>query len=251
MPVASVPSTSSLGKTGQSPLLGFLTSSIGRKWIVALTGVGLLGFVIAHMVGNLQFFLPDKAVYNIYAANLQALGPLLWVARIGLLVMFVVHIVTTIALVIENRKARPQKYAQFQPQKSTTASRTMALSGLTVLAFVIYHVMHFTLMSFHPIYKTLVDAAGRPDVYSRMVLGFSNYYISGFYILAVLLLAMHLKHGIASSVQTLGIKSRPVAKFVDTSSKVIAAVIAVGFISIPLSVIFKLQHLPPWSPLLP
>ncbi len=250
MSAASVPSTSSLGKSAKAPLLGFLTSSIGRKWIVALTGLGLLGFVVGHLLGNLQFFLPDKEVYNKYAAGLQALGPLLWIVRIGLLFIFVVHIITTISLVIENRKARPKKYAVVKPQRSTLASRTMALSGLTVLSFVIYHIMHFTLIAFHPVYKTLVDPAGHHDIYSRMILGFSNPYISGFYILGVALLSMHLKHGISSSVQTLGIKTRPIAGLVDNVGKFLSIAIAVGFISIPVSVLAHWQTLPSWSPLL-
>ena len=251
MSAVSVPSTSSLGKAGKSPIFVFLTSSIGRKWIVALTGLGLLGFVVGHLIGNLQFFLPNKEIFNIYAAQLQALGPLLWIVRIGLLAIFVTHIVTTIMLVRENRRARPEKYSVVTPQKSTLASRTMALSGLTVLCFVIYHILHFTLIVFHPVYHELVDPAGRHDVYSRMILGFSNYYISAFYILGVSLLALHLKHGISSSVQTLGIKSRPVAKLVDNAGKFLSLFIAVGFISIPLSVILGWQRLPSWSPLLP
>ncbi|MEO7934349.1 MAG: succinate dehydrogenase cytochrome b subunit [Chthoniobacterales bacterium] len=244
-----VPSTSSLGSFAKSPLLSFATSSIGRKWIVALTGLGLLGFVMGHLVGNLQFFLPDKEIFNNYAAKLQSLGPLLWIIRLGLLFIFVVHIITTIALVIENRKARPAKYSKVTPQKSTAASRWMALSGITVLCFVIYHVLHFTLIVFHPVYKTLVDPAGHPDVYSRMILGFSNPAISAFYILGVALLGMHLKHGISSSIQTLGIKSRPVINLVDNGGKFLSIAIALGFISIPVSVLLHLQGLPSWSPL--
>src|SRR4028118_2274714 len=118
MSAASVPSTSSLGKQAKSPLLGFFTSSIGRKWIVALTGLGLLGFVIGHLLGNLQFFLPDNPIFNTYAYQLQSLGPLLWIMRIGLLVILVLHIVTTISLVIDNRKARPEKYARSEERVS-------------------------------------------------------------------------------------------------------------------------------------
>ncbi len=245
----SVPSTSSLGPFAKSPLLSFTTSSIGRKWIVALTGLGLLGFVIGHLLGNLQFFLPDKEIFNNYASKLQSLGPLLWITRLGLLFIFVVHIITTISLVIENRKARPKKYAKVTPQKSTVASRWMALSGITVLCFVVYHILHFTLIVFHPVYKTLVDPAGHHDVYSRMILGFRNPNISAFYIVGVALLGMHLKHGISSSIQTLGIKSRPVISLVDNGGKLLAIAIAVGFISIPVSVLLHWQGLPVWSPL--
>ena len=249
MSVVTVPNSSSLGKQARFPVFVFLTSSIGRKWIVALTGLALLGFVIGHLLGNLQFFLPNKEIFNNYAAKLQALGPLLWIIRLGLLAVFVTHILTTISLVVENRKARPKKYEVFTPKKSTRASRTMALSGLTVLSFVIYHILHFTVIAFHPIYKTLVDPSGHHDIYSRMVLGFNQPIIAGFYILSVTLLAIHLKHGISSTVQTLGIKSARVAGLVDNGGKILSLAIAVGFISIPLSVILHLQGLPAWSTL--
>jgi succinate dehydrogenase / fumarate reductase cytochrome b subunit len=217
---------------------------------VALTGLALLGFVIGHLLGNLQFFLPDKQTFNTYAYQLQSLGPLLWIMRIGLLVILVLHIVTTISLVIDNRKARPEKYAKFTPKKSSTASRTMALSGLTVLCFIVYHVLHFTVVAFHPIYNELRDPAGHLDVYSRMILGFSNPLISAFYIISILLLTMHLNHGISSSIQTLGIKSRPIINLVDKGGRVLSIAIAVGFISMPVAVLMKWQQLPPWSPLL-
>lgn len=244
--VASVPTTSNPGRYAKNPVISFLLSSIGRKWIVALTGLALVGFVVGHLAGNLQFFFPNNEQINIYGAKLYALGPLLWVIRLGLLAVFVTHIATTVSLIIENKKARPSKYATTKPQKSTLASRTMALSGLTVLSFVIYHILHFTSMSFHPEYKALFDPAGRPDVYSRMVLGFGNPLISGFYILSVSLLALHLKHGVSSTIQTLGIKSKKVAGLVENSGRILALVVAVGFISLPASVLLKVQTLPPW-----
>ncbi len=249
MSAASVPSTSSLGKEGRAPVLSFLTSSIGRKWIVALTGLALLGFVIGHLLGNLQFFFPDQAQINVYAKKLEDLGPLLWIVRLGLLAVFVTHIVTTISLVLENRKARPDKYAVKTPQRSTLASRTMALSGLTVLSFVIYHILHFTIIAFNPEYKGLVDLAGHKDVYSRMVLGFSHPLVAGFYILSVSLLAFHLKHGISSTVQTLGIRNSRVANLVDQGGRVLAIAIGAGFVSLPLSVLLHLRELPSWYPL--
>jgi succinate dehydrogenase / fumarate reductase, cytochrome b subunit len=249
MSVATVPSTTSLGKQAKHPLSAFFTSSVGRKWVVALSGLALLGFVIGHLLGNLQFFLPNQTQINLYAVKLHELGPLLWIIRLGLLAVFVIHIVTTISLVLENKKARPQKYAVLTPQRSSRASRTMALSGLTVLSFVIYHLLHFTIIAFNPEYKTLVDPAGHQDVYSRMVLGFSNPLIAGFYILSVSLLAFHLKHGISSTVQTLGIKSTRIAGLVDNGGKFLAVAIGLGFISLPLSVLLHLRNLPTWYPL--
>ncbi len=244
--VVSVPTTSNPGRYAKHPVISFLLSSIGRKWIVALTGLALVGFVVGHLAGNLQFFFPNNDQINIYAVKLHQLGPLLWVVRLGLLAVFVAHIATTISLVIENKKARPSKYATSRPQKSTIASRTMALSGLTVLSFVIYHILHFTVQSFHPEYKVLFDPEGRPDVYTRMVLGFSHPLIAGFYILSVSLLALHLKHGVSSTIQTLGIKSKQIAGLVENGGRILAIAVGIGFISLPASVLLKIQKMPAW-----
>jgi succinate dehydrogenase / fumarate reductase cytochrome b subunit len=111
-------------------LLSYLTSSIGRKTAVALTGLALMLFVVGHMVGNLQVFLGADWI-NAYAHKLQAMGPLLWVIRLGLLAIVGTHILATLALVLENRKARPARYAVAAHRASTAASRTMAISGLS------------------------------------------------------------------------------------------------------------------------
>ncbi len=149
--------------------------------IVAVTGIILILFVIGHLLGNLQIFLGPDWV-NGYAQHLRDLGPLLWVIRLFLLAAVVVHIYVTIQLAIENRRARPQAYVDREYVKATFASRHMVMSGLIVLAFIIYHIAHFTVRVTDPRFGLLkADPLGHYDVYSMMVYGFQNYYVSGFY----------------------------------------------------------------------
>jgi succinate dehydrogenase / fumarate reductase, cytochrome b subunit len=183
-----------------NPLLRFLTSSIGRKWVVALTGLALFGFVVGHLIGNLQIFLGWEAI-NRYGAFLQGLGELLWAVRLGLLVMVVLHIVFTIKLRAENRAAKEQRYAVTQYRATSAAARWMTLSGLMVLCFIIYHLLHFTVQApavnfTSPVvdFTELHDAKARHDVYGMMIRGFQVPIVSFFYLLSVGLLALHLNH---------------------------------------------------------
>src|SRR5690349_11199385 len=118
-------------------------SSLGKKYIMALTGVGLFIFVVGHMLGNLQIFVGRESI-NRYGAFLQGLGELLWVARIGLLVLVLLHIWSAVKLSAENKAARPVGYGEYTPKGSSYASRTMLMSGLIIAAFIIYHLLHFT-----------------------------------------------------------------------------------------------------------
>lgn len=218
---------------------GFLQTSVGKKSIVAITGALLLGFVVAHMLGNLQIFLgPDRI--NSYAKTLQDLGALLWVARIGLLVAFVVHIAMAIKLTLENKAARPVPYAVNKVHHATLASRIMPYTGTVILAFVIYHLLHFTLASFNPEYKTLLDEQGRHDVYKMVIAGFSNPLSSIFYILAQACLALpigHLSHGIFSIFQTLGVNHPNIDARIKFASVAVSLVIFLGNSSIPVAVL--------------
>lgn len=221
-----------------NPLLRFCSSSIGRKWIVAVTGLGLFGFVIGHLIGNLQMFLGDNGeAINRYGAFLQGLGELLWAIRLGLLAMVVLHIVFTIKLRLESRAARPERYAVTQYRAASSPARWMALSGLMVLCFIIFHLLHFTVQSVDPSYLTLHDAQGRHDVYRMVIKGFSNVYVAGFYILAVGLLALHLNHGIASMFQTLGLNSGKVRPLWDKGGPALSWLIFLGYASIPVAVL--------------
>jgi len=227
-----------------------LSSPIGRKWIVALTGIALILFVIGHLLGNLSIFAGPDAM-NAYAAFLKSTGELLWVVRIVLLTCVALHIWFTITLWRENLAARPQKYAEKNDLGITVYARLMRISGLTVLAFVLYHLAQFTWEAFNPEYKTWVDMQGRYDVYRMVVTAFSCPFVSAFYVLAVGLLGMHLSHGIASLFQTLGLTTEKLRPVFEKGGLIIAWIIFLGFASIPTAVLLHLVKLPSSLPTCP
>ncbi|MEZ4272175.1 MAG: succinate dehydrogenase cytochrome b subunit [Myxococcota bacterium] len=182
-------------------IVTFAKSSIGAKIIMALTGALLAGFVFAHMAGNLLLFAGPEAL-NSYAKRLKDLGPLLWIARGGLLLVFVVHIASAVRLGFLDRTARPQRYQHNATIQTTLAARTMILSGLLLLAFVVFHLLHFTLGVTHPEHFAQVDSLGNHDVYNMVVRGFQQPLVSASYIVAMVLLGMHLSHGVSSMFQS-------------------------------------------------
>ncbi|MDL5053629.1 succinate dehydrogenase cytochrome b subunit [Oscillatoria laete-virens NRMC-F 0139] len=216
-----------------------LTTSVGRKYIVGLTGLALVAFAIVHMVGNLQMFAaPDKI--NAYAVLLKSNAFVLWGFRLGLLACAALHIYFAIALWKENKAAKQIAYADGKVYKASLASRSMAVSGLIVLAFIIFHILHFTTMTIFPEYATLeTELNGRyvHDVYAMVVQGFSVWWISAFYIVAVGLLSVHLSHGISSIFQSLGLKDKKNECFFDAAAKVVAVILFLGFASIPVGVL--------------
>ena len=219
------------------------SSTIGRKWVVALTGIVLVLFVIGHLLGNLSIFLGPDAI-NSYAQFLQGLGEILWMIRLFLLACVGLHIWFTITLWHENMRARPQKYAVKNDLDTTVYARLMRLSGLVVLAFVLFHLAEFTWQAFTPEYRSWHDVQGRHDVYRMVIAGFSNPFVTGFYILAIGLLAMHLSHGIASLFQTLGITTAKMRPVFEKGGRTIAWLLFAGYISIPLAVFFGILRFP-------
>lgn len=243
-------------------------SSLTKKYLMALTGLILVGFVFGHMAGNLQMFLHPDWI-NEYAYKLQHLPyGLLWVVRLGLLVAVVVHIVTAVLLVIENRKARPSGYSVKKSVQATFASQTMRYSGIILLAFIVFHVLHFTVKSTHPEFADLraplVGQAGEGytesrtiwgvydklssngqfpdaaalnvhDVHTMVAIGFSAqyWYVSLFYIIAMALLALHLSHGISSMFQSLGLRNKTWRKRLDCAAVALSVVAFIGFAAIP------------------
>src|SRR5207245_10622487 len=159
-------------------LTGYHDAAICNKMIVAITGVILILFVIGHLLGNLQIFLGPDWI-NGYSQHLRDLGPLLWLVRVFLLVTVIVHIYVTIRLAIDNRRARPEPYIDHAYVKATFASRHMLMSGLIVLAFIIYHLAHFTVRITDPRFALLkLDPLHRYDVYLMMVYCFQCYLVS-------------------------------------------------------------------------
>lgn len=250
------------------PLLSYLGSSIGRKTLVAVTGLLLMLFVLGHLIGNLQVFLGPDWI-NSYAHKLQALGPMLWVIRLGLLAVVATHILATLALVLENRKARPARYAVAAHRASTAASRSMAISGLILLCFIIFHLLHFTVRSVpgHGYNESIVMAGGQAlpahvelgyhwgigklekldqpiphahNTHGMMIAGFSYWYITAFYLLGMFLLCMHLSHGAASFLQTLGLRNETVKCGMTCGARLFAWAIFAGYAAIPLAVFLGL-----------
>ncbi len=218
---------------------GLFTSSIGRKWIVAITGLLLIGFITLHLLGNLSIFIGPEMM-NAYAEKLHHLGPLLWIARIGLVFVAGAHIFFTILLWRENRLARPQKYAVTPTLQTTVYARSMRLSGLVVLGFVVFHLAQFTWEFVNPDYKTWFDASGRHDVYRMLVSAFGTPWVVGFYLLSVGLLALHLSHGIASLFQTLGCTNLQLRPRFERAGLIVAWLFFLGYASIPAAVFLGL-----------
>ncbi len=212
-------------------LCAFAKSSIGRKIIVALTGLALVLFLAGHLLGNLLIFAGEEA-FNEYAHFLHTFlhGMGVWIARIGLLVCFVVHIWFTVLLTKENKAARP-KYAHDATVQAPKSSRIMIWSGLTILAFVIFHILHFTVRT-----DSELATIGEESPWRMVIEGFQNPLVVIFYVIAMTLLCSHLSHGVASIFQTLGLRSKKTAGSIKALAKIYAVVIYLGFISIPLAI---------------
>lgn len=214
----------------------FFQSSLGSKYLMALTGAGIYFFVIGHILGNYNLFFGQEAM-NAYALGLKQLPfGAIWIARAGLVVIFVVHIFTAIRLTKANRAARPVKYVKPNTIKASLASRTMPLSGLVLLFFLIYHLAHFTWRVVA--YKgPLTDSMGRDDVYTMVVQGFQQPLISLFYMVAMILVGFHLSHGAKSMFQSLGLNHPKYQNFIDGIPPLIGWVVSLAGMIIPLSVL--------------
>ena len=216
-------------------------SSLGKKYMMAVTGFVLFGFVLAHMIGNLQIFLGPEAI-NRYGHLLQTNVELLWPARIFLLAMIGLHIWSAIKLSAENKAARPVAYANWNPTAASYASRTMLMSGLIIFAFIIYHLLHYTAMvqsvnftgqDFH----TLTDPEGRHDIYTMMVMGFGKWQVSLFYIIGIALLCLHLSHGLSAMFSSIGWKNKAYSPFLENAARGVSVLIFVGYVSIPVAIL--------------
>jgi succinate dehydrogenase / fumarate reductase, cytochrome b subunit len=236
---ASTPTVRSVAPPGGF-ISAFYRSSVGKKMIVAVTGVILILFVVGHLLGNLQIFLGPDWI-NGYSQHLRDLGPLLWAIRIFLLAAVTIHIYATIQLAIENRRARPEPYTDKEHVKATFASRHMVMSGLIVLAFIIYHIAHFTVRVTDPRFALLkADPLNHYDVYSMMVYGFQSYLVSSFYVLGLFLLALHLSHGSSSFFQSLGLNDKKLMPRLALGGRIFAWLLFAGYTSIPIAILLGL-----------
>lgn len=212
----------------------FWDSVIGKKMVMAVTGFILFGFVIVHMVANLQVFLPAGAdgipPLDKYAEHLRALPPLLWGARLVLLVSVILHIVAAWQLTLLNKfEARASRYVKWTPVASNYASRTMVWSGPIIFFYVIYHLLDFTFGKVNPSFEP-----GR--VLHNVVASFAHPVVAVFYIVANILLAFHLYHGLWSMCQTMGIAHPRYTPILKQASVVLAILIGAGFCSVPIAV---------------
>lgn len=212
----------------------FLGSTIGKKAVMAVTGVVLVGFVVGHMAGNLQLYMGATAL-NEYSEFLHHLlhGQGLWIARAVLLAAVGLHIWAAVALTLYNRAARPVGYRQQQADASTYASRTMKWSGPILLAFIVCHLLHFTVGTVHPDFQ-------EGDVYHNVVVGFRSVPVAVSYIVAMLLLGLHLRHGVWSMLRTLGVSHPRYERLAQAAALAIAFVVVAGNVSFPLAVLVGL-----------
>lgn len=223
--------------------LQFYRSTIGKKIIMAVTGLIGIGFVIGHMAGNLQAFV-GRDKLNAYASLLHGpLGEVLWFVRVVLMVSVVLHVLMAYQLTARSRAARQVRYAERRPQVSTWASRTMRWGGVLLLVFIILHILHFTTETVDPAgWRDRLDAVGRRDVYGNLVASFRIWWVAGFYVLAMLFLGLHLYHGAWSSVRTLGYAKPSPHPLHRRIALVVAAIVWLGFTIVPLGVVAGLIH---------
>lgn len=221
----------------------FSTTSVGKKVLMAITGLCVSAFVVVHLLGNLQLFIGQDQL-NHYAETLQSMTVLKWIFRLAMFTFIAIHIWKGVVLWLENRRSRPINYFNEDTVQATIASRTMIYTGAFILFFVVYHLMHFTLIVTNPEYAGLKDAAGRFDAYSMVIHGFQNYLISAVYIIAMALMSFHLSHALSSMFQTLGLNNSRHIDKLKLFSTLIAWVFFLAYSSMPVAVMLKLVQLP-------
>ncbi len=219
-----------------------LQNSVGRKLVMAVTGLFLFLFVTVHLLGNSSVFIGADGI-NAYAEHLHALGPIVWIFRLVMLGLFGVHIFFGIQLTLENRAARAIEYNEKKNPRTSYGALTMIYTGLILLAFLVYHLLHFTMHVTNPeisVGALAPDTLGRADVFTMMVLSFQKFFISLVYIGAMVTLLLHLSHGVQSLFQTVGVLGAETLPVMEKIGRAAAVVIFAGFISIPVSILLGL-----------
>lgn len=213
----------------------FLNSAVGRKIVMALTGQMMVLFVIAHVLGNTTLFF---GTINAYAAGLHALPPFLWAFRSAMIAALALHAYFGIRLSLENSDARPQEYVRKEPLASTFAGRNMIWTGSVIGAFLLYHLLHFTVQVIDPATAAAAhpDRLGRPDVLSMVVAAFRRGGVVALYAAGLAAVWLHLSHGIQSSFQTLGLNGERSFPFVRRGGSLAAVLLLIAYASIPLAI---------------
>ena len=216
-------------------LIRLFRTSIGSKLVVAASGGLLVGFLFVHAAGNL-LILKGPGALNAYADWMQG-HPLLWGFRLGLLILFVAHIAMAVRLARENRAARPQRYRRIARLGARLPGRLMVVSGMLLLAFLVFHLLHLTTRSVGPVVEPLLDGSGRVDVYGMILVGFERPWMAAIYLFAMLLLGLHLVHAIESMLQTLGFNHDSYQTLVRVLAPLLSLLIVGGFAAVPLLVV--------------
>lgn len=220
-------------------LVRFSQTAVGKKVLMALSGLILFGYVIVHVLGNLQVFTGAEDL-NAYGAFLREFPSLLWGVRIILLLAVTVHIITAIQLARLRARARPERYAYRRREvQASLPSLIMFWSGIGLLVFIVYHLLHLTFGTVHP---QFIEG----DIYFNLVRGLQSIPVSAFYIVSMLFLGLHLIHGIWSMSQSLGVSHPRYSRGIQVFSVIATVLIVLGFISIPLSVLLGLVRLKAW-----
>jgi succinate dehydrogenase / fumarate reductase, cytochrome b subunit len=215
-------------------VLALWRSTVGKKIVMAVTGLIMVAFVIGHVLGNLLAFAGPERL-NAYSAFLHGTGELLWAVRVVLFVSVILHIVAATQLTLLERAARPVPYARRDYQAATLASRTIRWGGVVLAVFIVYHLLHMTTGTVHPDFRP-------GDVYHNLVTGLSVPWVAAFYVVAMLALGLHLYHGVWSSFRTLGLDRPSANPLRRPIVAVIAIVVAALFASIPLAVVTGILH---------
>jgi succinate dehydrogenase / fumarate reductase, cytochrome b subunit len=227
-----------------NPIVVLWGTMVGKKVVMAVTGVILVGFVIAHMVGNVKIFIGDE-VFDAYARFLREMGEpllpysaLLWIARVILLSSAALHIAAAVELTLMNRSARLQGYESRKSKAATIASLSMRASGVLLAVFIVYHLLHLTLglVGFKP------GQFHHLEVYNNVIAAFSVWYVSAFYIVSMVALCLHLDHGVWSMLQTLGLNDARSSTVFRMMSRGVAILVFAGFISVPVAVLAGWIH---------
>ncbi|MGI8546642.1 MAG: succinate dehydrogenase cytochrome b subunit [Gemmatimonadaceae bacterium] len=208
----------------------FWRSAIGKKVVMAVTGIIGIGFVIGHLAGNLLVY-RGAAALNGYSRFLHSTGELLWIVRIVLIAALILHVLAAYSLTRLNNASRPRAYARREPQFSTLASRTMRWGGVLVLIFIILHILHFTTRTLRP-----AGTFAEGDVFANVVNSFHIWWVVLFYLVATIFLGLHLYHGAWSSVRTLGVTGESPYPLHRRAAAAIAALVWLGFTLVPLGV---------------
>jgi succinate dehydrogenase / fumarate reductase, cytochrome b subunit len=212
-----------------------LTSNVGRKILMAVTGLFMLLFAIVHLLGNSSIFAGPNGI-NAYAEHLHSLGPVVWIFRLAMLAFITVHVIFGIQLTLENSAANPKAYAVKNQVRATLASNNMIWTGLLIAVFIIYHLLHFT-ARVTPGLVTGVDALNRFDVFTMVVSSFSGATNVLIYVAAIIVLFLHLFHGAQSIFQTVGLNNDKSLPVITKAGRLLSAALLIGYISIPVVII--------------